>query len=474
VLESGGELDDVRAGGTVSELFDDLPEQRRERSQASARPRVLEADRRQVGLEPVCLDDLLAPEHPARAVWAFVEGLDLAPLYALIRASEDRAGRPAIDPKILVSLWLYATVDGVGSARALARLCGEHVAYRWLCGGVSVNHHTLSDFRVAHVDWLDGVLTASVAGLMHQGLVTLERVAQDGMRVRASAGAASFRRRKSLERCRDEAKAQVDALKAELEADPAGADRRRRAARERAAAERLDRVEAALRTLDAVEAADAERGGSGASRAGDGRSDAAGDDDDDERDKRRARRASTTDPEVRVMKMADGGWRPAVNVQYAADVASGLVVGVDVANGGNDQPQLVPMVEQIAERYGTAPGAWLADGGYVSLAAVKALDARGIALYAPPPKSRGGRAAGPRRGDGPLVAGWRERMASDEGRAIYQQRAATSEWVNAGARGRGLQQIPVRGRAKARAIALWHAIGHNLTRLIAPPAARPA
>ena len=457
----------------MSELFDDLPEQRRERSQASARPRVLAADRRQVALEAVCLDDLLAPEHPARAVWAFAEGLDLAPLYALIRASEDRAGRPAIDPKILVSLWLYATVDGVGSARALARLCTEHVAYRWLCGGVSVNHHTLSDFRVAHVDWLDGVLTASVAGLMHQGLVTLERVAQDGMRVRASAGAASFRRRQSLERCRDEAKAQVDALKAELEADPAGADRRRRAARERAAAERLDRVEAALRTLDTVEAADAERGGSGSSSADGGRSDDAGDE-EEERDKRRARRASTTDPEVRVMKMADGGWRPAVNVQYATDVASGVVVGVDVANGGNDQPQLTPMVDQIAARYGTAPGAWLADGGYVSLAAVKALDARGIALYAPPPKPRGGRPAGPRPGDGPPVAGWRERMASAEGQAIYKQRAATSEWVNAGARGRGLHQIPVRGRAKARAIALWHAIGHNLTRLIAPPAARSA
>ncbi|NBB70062.1 MAG: hypothetical protein GVY33_07005 [Alphaproteobacteria bacterium] len=263
----------------------------------------------------------------------------------------------------------------------------------------------------------------------------------------------------------------MDALEAELEADPAGADRRRRAARERAALGRRDRVEAALRTLDTVEAADAARGGDGTSRAGGGRSDATG---DEERDKRRARRASTTDPEVRVMKMADGGWRPAVNVQYATDVASGVVVGVDVANGGNDQPQLMRMVEQIAERYDTVPGAWLADGGYVSLAAVTDLAGRGIALYAPPPERRGGRAAGPRPGDGPPVAGWRERMASDEGRAIYKQRAATSEWVNAGARGRGLHQIPVRGRAKARAIALWHAIGHNLTRLIAPPAAKSA
>jgi hypothetical protein len=180
-----------------------------------------------------------------------------------------------------VSSWLYATVDGAGSARALARpcrgSCREHLAYRWPCGGVSVKRHTLSDFRVAHVDGLDGVLTASVAGLMHQGLVELERVAQDGMRIRASAGAASFRRRRSPERCRDEAKAQVDALEAELEADPAGPDRRRRAARERAPLGRLDRVEAALRTLDAVEAAEAEGGGT--SRGGDGTSDDAGDDD---------------------------------------------------------------------------------------------------------------------------------------------------------------------------------------------------
>ncbi len=448
----------------MSELFGDLPEQRRERSAGQARPRVVEAERRQVALEPVCLDDLLEAGHPARAVWAFVEKLDLKPLYARIRASEDGAGRPAIDPKILVALWLYATVDGVGSARALARLCTEHVAYRWLCGGVKVNHHTLSDFRVAHVDWLDSVLTASVAGLMHEGLVTLQRVAQDGMRVRASAGAASFRRRRSLERCREEAKTQVEALKTELEADPTAADRRRRAARERAAAERLDRVEAALRTLDAVEAVDAERGGSSGD-AGEG---------DDEHDKRRARRASTTDPEVRVMKMADGGWRPAVNVQYATDVESGVVVGVDVTNRGNDQPQLVPMVDQIAERYGTVPDAWLADGGFVSLAAVTDLDGRGIALYAPPSKRRGGHPPGPRPGDAPPVAAWRARMASEEGQAIYKERAATSEWVNAGARGRGLQQMPVRGLVKAKAIALWHAIAHNLTRLLAPPAAKPA
>jgi len=308
-----------------------------------------------------------------------------------------------------VAPWLYATVDGVGSARALARLCREHVAYRRLCGGVSVNHHTLSDFRVAHVDWLDGVLTASVARLMHQGLVTLERVAQDGMR-----------------------------------------------------------------TLEEREAADASRPGDGTSGDDDG--DAG---EDDERDQRRARRASTTDPEARMMKMAQktkrgGGWRPAVNVQYAADVASGIVVGVDLTKGGNDQPNLETMVDQIAARYANAPGVWLADGGFVSLDAVKDLDALGMALYAPPPKSRGGRRSGPRRGDALPVAAWRERMASEAGQAIYKERAATSEWKDAQARGRGLQQMPVRGRAEAKAVALWHAIAHNLPRRLAPPAARPA
>src|SRR5437867_4309214 len=157
-------------------------------------------------------------------------------------------------PKPLLALWLYATVDGVGSARALARLCEDHVAYQWLCGGVPMNPHTLADFRTAHAAYLDTLLTHSVAVLMAEGLVELTRVAQDGVRVRASAGAASFRRRPTLARCLTEAEAQLQALRSELAADPAATSQRRRAAQERAARERAARVAEALAQLPALEA----------------------------------------------------------------------------------------------------------------------------------------------------------------------------------------------------------------------------
>ena len=204
-------------------LFASLPESAavtEPSATAEPAPRMLLAERNQIELRVVDLEATISLDHPARNVWAFVERLDLSALYGAIGSVEGRAGRAAIDPKILLALWLYATVDGVGSAREIERLTEAHDAYRWICGGVKVNHHTLSDFRCARVELLDEWLTHSVAVLMEQDLVTLECVAQDGMRVRASAGAASFRRRSTLERCLAEAQAQVQALKSEIEADP--------------------------------------------------------------------------------------------------------------------------------------------------------------------------------------------------------------------------------------------------------------
>ena len=194
-------------------------------------PRALVAERNQIELRPMDLEATISLDHPARSVWAFIERLDLSALYAEIGSVEGRAGRAAIDPKILMALWLYATVDGVGGAREIERLTQADDAYRWICGGVNANHHTLSDFRCARVDLLDELLTHSVAVLVEQGVVKLVRVAQDGMRVRASAGVASFRRRSTLERCLEEAQAQVEALKREIDADPDASNRRRRAGR---------------------------------------------------------------------------------------------------------------------------------------------------------------------------------------------------------------------------------------------------
>ena len=206
--------------------------------QGRGRPRLQRPNRDQITLRPSDLESLLPADHRARLVWAFVEGLDLSAFHETIKAVEGHAGRPPIDPAILVTLWLYATLEGVGSARALDRLCDEHDAYRWIAGGVSVNHHTLADFRVTEADLLEDLLVGSVAALLVTGEVTLVRVAHDGIRVRASAGAASFRRRPRLEAALADAEAQVAALKTELDDDPGATTRRVAAARERAARER--------------------------------------------------------------------------------------------------------------------------------------------------------------------------------------------------------------------------------------------
>lgn len=440
-----GAADEVCETARMNDTLFPLPpsESARAESGPAAAPRVQRPNRAQLELRSVDLEGLLPPDHRARVVWEFVEGLDLGPLYAAIKAVEGHAGRPPIDPAILMALWLYATVEGVGSARAVARLCEAHDAYRWLCGGVSVNYHTLADFRVAHGELLDRLLTTSVATLLAEGLVELTRVAQDGMRVRAWAGAASFRRRGRLEQCLAEAEAQVAALKAELEADPGATTRRQAAARERAAAERRQRVAEALRQLPAVEA------------------------------KKRAEeqaqaRVSTTEPEARVMKMADGGFRPAWNVQFATDTGSQVIVGVAVSNAGSDAGQLGPMLEQLHGRYGRGPAEVLVDGGYATHDDLRGAAAaeRGCTVYAPVPQPR---AAGrdpyqPLPGDAPAIAAWRQRMGTAAAKTIYKERAATSECVNALARHRGLTQFLVRGAEKVRAVALWTALAHTLLR----------
>ena len=443
-----------------SALFPSLPECKTVTQQASTRdqaPRVLVPQRNQIELRPVDLEATLVAEHPARSVWAFVERLDLSALYAEIGSVEGRAGRAAIDPRILMALWLYATVDGVGSAREIERLTQAHDAYRWICGGVNVNHHTLSDFRCACVEILDQLLTHSVAVLLEQGLVKLERVAQDGMRVRASAGAASFRRRSTLEGCLQEAQGQVEALRREIDADPDASTRRRRAARTRATEDRQQRVAQALVQLAEVEQQKKKPAPKKDTET------------EQEHAKRTEVRASSTDPEARVMKMADGGFRPAYNVQFVTATGSQLIVGVDVCNLGSDLGQLSPMLDQVEQRYGQRPAEWLADGGYARHNDIEDAEARGTTVYAPVPKPKDptrDRHA-PRGDDSTAIAYWRERMGRSEAKNIYRQRAATAECVNAIARGRGLRQFVVRGLRKVKAVALWYALAHNLMRAVA-------
>lgn len=407
--------------------------------------RLHSAQRHQLQWEPMELDSLLEPEHRARAVWAFVERVDLAGMYAQIEAREGHAGRPAIDPKILVALWLYAITEGVGSARELADLCTRHAAYRWLCGGVGVNYHTLADFRTGHQESLDGLLTQSIGVLMHAGVVELKRVGQDGVRVRASAGADTFRRKKTLAMCLEEARQEVERLRRELEVDSGAMSRSRKAARKRAARERQERLEEALRAWDQV--AETRK--------------------TPEQEKVRI---STTDPEARVMKMGDGGFRPAYNVQFACDLKSQVVVGVSVNNVGSDKGQMGPMVEQIERRTGKAPEELLVDGGYATKEDLEKVTAppHGCTVYAPlhKPMKEGVDVHAPHKGDSPEVAEWRKRMGTEEAKTIYKERAQ-EECVNAQARNRGLVQLPVRGADKVLSIALWFGLAQNFMRILA-------
>jgi transposase len=383
-------------------------------------------------------------------------------LYAEIKAVETQPGRPGIDPPILMTLWLYATLEGVGSARALDRMCDEHNAYAWICGGVGVNYHTLSDFRVRHIEFLDDLLTRSVAALMMNGTVTLNRVAQDGVRVRANAGSGSYRRRKRLNKFLEIADEQVQRLRRELEEDPAASENRQQAAKRRVALERQKRVTQALDEMEQIEARYAARNAHGNKRKKPP-PDATGPPPQDKREPR----VSTTDPQARTMKGADGGFRPSYNVQFATDTASGIIVGVDVINRGNDWEELPVMLDQLHRRYGRCPAQSLVDGGFAKFDAVVAAESRGTQVFAPIPRPKNAKLDPhqPRSKEPQAITQWRLRMATNEAKQIYRERAASAEWVNAQARNRGLRQFLVRGMAKARAVVLWYALAHNLMQL---------
>ena len=447
----------------TSGLFDDLAEQAVPEREGGGSPRLRTADRGQVELRAVSVDDLVAADHRVRLVWRFVEGLDLTPLYAEIKAVEGRPGHPPADPRILVALWLFATLEGVGSARHLARLCEEHIAFQWLCGGVGMNHKTLSDFRVGHGPALEVLLVDSFAALMAAGVAGLDRVAQDGVRVRASAGAASFRRHSTLRACHLRAKEEVERLRRELDADPGAVSRREAAARRRAAEDRERRVAEALTVTAALQALQEEKACKRAARAA-GKGQPDGGKTPAEEPAEKEPRASTTDAQARVMKMADGGFRPAYNVQFAGDTRSGAVAGMAVDNVGSDMGKMAPMNDALAAAYGQRPAEHLADGGFARLDDIETLAGNGVTAFVPvpAPKDNTRDRFAPRPDDPPGVADWRRRMGSEHAGAVYKERAATAECINAQARNRGLTRFLVRGMDKVKAVALWHALAHNM------------
>jgi transposase len=410
-----------------------------------AAPRLRRPDREQMLMRPCTLDELLDDGHDARMVWELVETWDLTLFLDAIRARGEMPGRAATDPRLLVALWLYAATQGVAGGRELARLCESTDAYRWLRGTVPVNYHMLNDFRVGHEAALKGLLTQMLAVLIRGGLVEVRRIAQDGTRVRAGAGTKSFKKRETIERALQQAEAHLTIIGRQAE-KAEDATERRRAAEERAAQRRVDRMKQALEELSKIEAAKAQQ--------------------KKKPTKENPARASLTDPEARFMRMPDGGTRPAFNVQLAVDTESRAIVGVDVTNAGSDAGLAEPMRERVEAQTSKAVKEHLLDGGYVRLEDVdRAAVDPAVTLYMPVPKPRKKDVDRhqPRKSDTAAVAEWRRRMATDEAKKIYRNRASTVETVNAELKEvRGLRPFRVRGLSKVRCVSLWCALAYNL------------
>lgn len=415
------------------------------------KPRLNRPNREQIEWRPISLNSMLPENHEVRMVWAWVEEMDLSPIYEKIRSVEGEAGRNAIDPAIFMGLWLYATITGVGSARQLEKLCKEHLAYMWLCGGVSVNYHSLADFRVNHEEYLEQLLIKSIAALQAEGLVTMEQVAQDGKKIRASAGSGSFHRKETLEKHLQQARKQVEQLRQELDKNPNLITKGQAKARERAACERQERLEKAKKQLEEMEKRAEETG-----RARENKK------------KGKEHRASITDPEARVMKMANGGFNPAYNAQFCTDTESNIIVWMDVTQQGNDTGLGSKMLDDVEGAHGKYPDKAIMDTGYFSRDEVVKIAQKGcvpfIAIPGKAPNKDTDYRYIPKKNDQPEVSEFRVRMGKDEAKERLIVRGAVAELVHAVMDQCNLSRMRVRGVEKVRTVLLWFVLAHNWLR----------
>jgi transposase len=476
------------------------------------RPRVKPVDRSQMIWRSVDVERLIEEEHPARAIWALSGQLSLESFYAPIEATDGVAGRRPWDPRLLISMWVYAYSRGISSAREVSRRCQFEPAFQWLCGLEPVNHHTLSDFRVRHDGALKELFVQLLAVLSAEGLVSLERVMHDGTKIRADASRKSFRKEEALQAQLEEARAQVEQLSVEQDQESA----RHRAAQQRAVREREQKVQEALKQLEQIRQA----------KAG--------------TEQKEQARASSSDPQARVMKQPGGGYAPSYNAQISTEASHKIVVGVEVTQQGNDYAQLMPAVAQIQENLNATPKQMVVDGGFTCRENIVNTDAAGIDLVGNLPQEgamsaaslcRGDRrnefsradfqydeaqnvfrcpagqllsATGQRKQCGALehlyrapaaacqacplkaqccprtarrmltrveetaqVQRFRQKMQTAQAQEIYRQRAGVAEFPNAWLKEKlGLRRFRVRGLAKVRCEALWGCLTYNIQQWI--------
>jgi transposase len=318
-------------------------------------PKIRPVDRNQGILRPTHIDQLIDEQHPARGIWDFVSELDLQRFYDAIVSVEGEAGRSAFDPRMLVSVWVYAYSRGIGSAREISRLCETDPPFQWLTGFQSINGHTLSDFRVRHKEGLDE-LFAQVLGLLSGvGLIKLERVTQDGTKIRANASPRSFRKKERIKKHLEAAREHVAAM-GDPNQEPK-ASTKSKARKQAAARERAKRIERALKEAEKLQGTKGKPS------------------------KKSTAKVSTTDPDARMMKQPDGGVLPSYNVQLSVDGEAKFIADVDVTNEANDSQQLLPAMERIVHTFESRPSQVMADGDYTNHRSVEAMAELEIDYY---------------------------------------------------------------------------------------------
>lgn len=420
-------------------------------SSGCSKPRLNSAIRNQIEFVSSCLDDLIPEDHQVRNIWDYIEQMDLSVISKKIQSTSNNPGRPAIDPKILLALWIFALIEGIGSARVIDRYCSEHIAFKWICGGVSVNYHTISDFRKNNHMEFDDLITTTIARLMERDLVSLKRVSQDGMKVRAAAGSSSFRRKPKLKELLAIAKEQVEILRKEIDADSSSCLSKQKAAKMRAAQDRKNRIEKAIEEHKKLII---EKGKTKKKHRKPFTS-----------KEKKETRASITDPEARKMIMGNGGYSPAYNVQLAVDTNSRLIVGWNVIKK-QDSGELGKMFNSLKLKYKTIVEEWLVDKGYLEFNDLIRVQKSGCKVYVNPSLKGKKDPNAVRPAEDAELGEWRKRMGTEEAQEIYKDRASNSEWANAGMRNRGLGQLLVRGLNAVKGVIGLQVLAHNMVRAI--------
>lgn len=490
---------------------------------SNRQPLIRFVNRQQMSWRAVDVERLVDEGHPARSIWMLVGRLDLQRFYQDIESSAEEGGRPAFDPQLLISLWVYAYSQGIGSAREVARRCEYDPAFQWLTGLQEVNYHTLADFRVERQQELDELFTQVLAALSQEGLITLEQVMQDGTKIKALASTKSYQQEETIREHLARARQLVTEMGDPHNEEPPSRTKR---ARERARREQQERLESALQELQRLK--ERKQGEKAKSKA----------------------RVSNSDPQAQVMHHSDGGLALSYNAQISADAAHGLIVGVALTPEPNDSAQLLPAVERIEKRLKRKPQQMVADGGYTTRDVIEKMAGGGIdflgsmgreempsgittpnrippsAFLFEPEENRyicpegkllrpQGRFADKkkrglvayryqakssdcapcirkpeccpenqsqgrgliRRVENSAILEFRKKMASPEAQAQYRRRGRVVEFCHAWIKSKlGLRQFHVRGLRKAGTELLWACLTYNLQQWIriAKPRANPA